>query len=462
MTAAQDPHCPGGRRTQRTFKSATQLLEVGLVAFQEVLLGRAPTTLQKVLGFVCTSYLMWTAVKRHKATEIRDPLQELSIWRSVIKMENDRHTFDFLTHSLWPSAPTRWASVPGQSAGKSDVVSSISDTSTLHEVDYYSLTSAFCDTSVLGNHMALSPTWDSGGLDTAYSHVDLDNLKSFPTLGDFQVYVDQLLSETASNDDLRFADFLNIPDLHENLTSRNRARAETDRTPPWQDVDVSPATTASNIQLASSLDPWASPDLSEPFISPQVLEEFLPPVKGPSAIEPVRSLREDAGSCNPPEGCAHYDTTQTILSILVGSLLVRAVLDFFRCKLPSPSSLPLLSTSEFILKDFRSFITSIRPSCRVFGLCTLAQWSRRDDTAAICTNSPCRGISRGVEPPDFRAPSCSTIHDKRAGGNHCSRRDTCAVGLDTVSEGDRGVHNPHRRGESLQLSPDNLLERVIS
>lgn len=225
MQATDVADFPRARKVRRLYKDATHMLQVGLSTFLGVLDGAVPTTLQKVLAFACVSKIMWDAVCRKKQDQdvaSHNPLDGLSVWRSAIQDLQDRTAFDHIAQALWdvtisPSVNEGVAKNVQQTETATGADASMTP---LTEDDFSTWCSPLfpfpeLDQSHDNPELAQACLFNSNSIYPASSMTaESDALSDF-----FQSGVDMLLSETAAHDDIRFADFLNIPGLEEALSS---------------------------------------------------------------------------------------------------------------------------------------------------------------------------------------------------------------------------------------------------
>jgi hypothetical protein len=96
----------GMRKLRKSYKNATDLLEVGLLTFKHVLQGGLPSSLKEVFAFATVSKVMSDLLRDRASTRLDCPLGSLPSWRDVLQDEQDRTRLDEVISILWPTWKT--------------------------------------------------------------------------------------------------------------------------------------------------------------------------------------------------------------------------------------------------------------------------------------------------------------------------------------------------------------------
>ncbi|KAK0733003.1 hypothetical protein B0T26DRAFT_669459 [Lasiosphaeria miniovina] len=199
IDTAQASSFPNSRRLKRLYKNAAHMLQVGLSTFHGIQQGILPRTLPKVLAFVCVSAVVWSATKQKDGGQA---------W------ETPSTAFPYGAPQL-PTSETGGLHKDVNSGPASTATRDVAD-GNLPACDFTEFDPLFMpqDSDLRNNDRLGASLFRSNT--TATNTNNLDPLPD-PLLDSFQFQVEHLLSEAASDDEIRFADFLNIPGLEETL-----------------------------------------------------------------------------------------------------------------------------------------------------------------------------------------------------------------------------------------------------
>jgi hypothetical protein len=233
------------RRLGQQCKSSSNFLNTGILTFRDVLRGQVPSTLKEVLAFVCLSYIM-SEVLRSKG-EIKPPVdffRGFPKWRQAIQDQSEREAFDEVVSLIWPEARMMLQVGPGHNE----------PFQIRESTEYPFLTPEDLQVSLAAQSsqcpgpeiqaVSVGPLADSNGDIFGRPSLGIRALSEEAaglttdgqirgvigpqhildkTSGDFQASedylqffqqpVEDLLWQTESSDDIRWSDFLNLPDL---------------------------------------------------------------------------------------------------------------------------------------------------------------------------------------------------------------------------------------------------------
>ncbi|KAI9164128.1 hypothetical protein HJFPF1_05765 [Paramyrothecium foliicola] len=329
---------PGARKVRRLYRDATHMLQVGLATFETVLEGVAPSSLQKVLAFICISKVMWNTVKRKGhgiGISAHDPLDNLRTWRLAVRDAQDRAVLDQVANTLWnvpmpglPSEPqTRAATRP----------SSYTDMSSMLLVATPSDSAFFDVKEPLGPDVPFeSIQCHFGG--TSEGYLPLDSFSSSSGAEDlaphFHNEVDLLLAETSAHDEIRFSDFLHIP--HSQMTP---SRPE-ERDVLGSRLQENPGTNtcwdftsnyfSPELRTAGVVPFWNDFNLTNGTISPMQLNKLPAPGWDPPDEVSASSWLQPPLPNNSNPGKTGQDDEKGLIKMLIGTLMFQVVVTFLR------------------------------------------------------------------------------------------------------------------------------------
>lgn len=332
MDATNDPSFPRANKVRRLYKDATHMLQIGLSTFLGILKGNVPTTLQKVLAFVFVSKIMWDTVNQNKRLGTddprRNPLDEIHLWRKAIYDSRDRLVLDRAVDDMWlnpkgSSTPDDASGIllPGLNARDQVlIIDNSSDPDISADPSLFDMPGGcLFDFLELDNPDPSSALPGSSLFDTlpGLEH-DASDSQTHMLLQSFQSNVGQLLTETSTTDNLRFADFLNIPGLEEILP---------------------PSTVPPILTQGPSI--YAPPPGDMPFDC-HIWEPLLGTIDPQAVLAPDPALSDTPGvsglSGSPRSGYTQSSSggrglgRPILATCLIGTLLFKAVMVFLRCK----------------------------------------------------------------------------------------------------------------------------------
>jgi hypothetical protein len=189
---------------------------------RDILRGQVPLTLKEVLAFVCLSYIMSEVLQsKGKMARQVDFFHGFPKWRQAIQDQSEREAFDEVISLIWTEASIPSSLAPHQQDAVN--MNNLAEFPWLNPVDFYD--SSMAQTS------QYPEVEMKAGID--YPLLDYTNngqILGFPLLADppggsfgrspppenwlqyFQEPVESLLRQTQASEDIRWSDFLNLPD----------------------------------------------------------------------------------------------------------------------------------------------------------------------------------------------------------------------------------------------------------
>ena len=295
IAATDSEGFPQAGKVKHLYRDATHMLQIGLSTFQGILEGVAPSTLQRTLAFVCVSKLMWASVHRNSKEQMslssRNPFDSLPMWRSGISCPSERNILGHVVRALWNveidaiAAKNEKGKMPAcQSQSQEDilVVNDISqpeqNSGRLYPPSFpFAEWDGLLDITGIGlpiqggnNPVAAKPPMPT--------MTKPDSNPPNSLIDSFFSEVDLLLTQTSENDDIRFGDFLHIPDLDQVLSGSNPDKPYKDST-TIEGNSVPPATSSHFGSSFTQMD-WESewPDLTT------LASQYERPDPGPSSF----------------------------------------------------------------------------------------------------------------------------------------------------------------------------------
>jgi hypothetical protein len=210
------------RRLRQQCKSSSNFFNTGILTLRDILRGQVPLTLKEVLAFVCLSYIMSEVLQsKGKMARPVDYFHGFPKWRQAIQDQSEREAFDEVISLIWTEASIPSSLAPHQQDAVN--MSNFAEFPWLNLADFYD--SSMAQTS---QHPEAEM---KAGID--YPLPDFTNngqILGFPPLADplggsfgrspppeswlqyFQEPVENLLRQTQASEDIRWSDFLNLPD----------------------------------------------------------------------------------------------------------------------------------------------------------------------------------------------------------------------------------------------------------
>ncbi|KAF4632634.1 hypothetical protein G7Y89_g5488 [Cudoniella acicularis] len=284
------------RRLGKSFGTAKNMLEIGILTFRDVLHGKTPESLEQVFAFASLSYMISKSLHAKGHLEESDILSGLLDWRSVIANEKEQLAFDEIAKLLWPEAKEILHFIPIQRRN----VGLRHDTSEL-------MSAPPNTTEVLLNPAALVPTEgaftpedqlpDVPQWDHEHAPIPPLNMIPEPFLDDLEMdppdrvceHLYHLLGETSAHPDFEFAKFLNVG-IPEQETLMDSTSYSTVTPPPY----INPRA----LQLPSSLGgnsdkPPLPPNCRSSPPNPHLEHSTGEKLDSPS-FQPMQDIRDSA------------------------------------------------------------------------------------------------------------------------------------------------------------------------
>jgi len=92
------------RKLRKSYVSAKNMLEMGILTFRDVLRDQTPTTLVDIFAFASLSYVISKTLHSNGHIKESDILSGILDWRAAICDEKERSAFDEIAKRLWPEA----------------------------------------------------------------------------------------------------------------------------------------------------------------------------------------------------------------------------------------------------------------------------------------------------------------------------------------------------------------------
>jgi hypothetical protein len=210
------------RRLRQQCKSSSNFFNTGILTLRDILRGQVPLTLKEVLAFVCLSYIMSEVLQsKGKMARPVDFFHGFPKWRQAIQDESEREAFDEVISLIWTEASIPSSLAPHQQDAVN--MNNFAEFPWLNPADFY-------DSSMAQTSQHLEAEMKAG---IDYPLPDFTNngqILGFPPLADppggsfsgspapeswlqyFQEPVETLLRQTQASEDIRWSDFLNLPD----------------------------------------------------------------------------------------------------------------------------------------------------------------------------------------------------------------------------------------------------------
>lgn len=92
------------RKLRKSYVTAKNMLDMGILTFRNVLHGQIPTTLVDIFAFASLSYVISKTLHTNGHIAESDILAGILDWRDAIVDESERSAFDDIANRLWPEA----------------------------------------------------------------------------------------------------------------------------------------------------------------------------------------------------------------------------------------------------------------------------------------------------------------------------------------------------------------------
>lgn len=99
-----DSTSPDVRKLRKSYVTAKNMLDMGILTFRNVLYGQIPTTLVDIFAFASLSYVISKTLHSNGHIDESDILAGILDWRAAIVDESERSTFDEIARQLWPES----------------------------------------------------------------------------------------------------------------------------------------------------------------------------------------------------------------------------------------------------------------------------------------------------------------------------------------------------------------------
>jgi len=286
-----DSTLPDIRKLRKSYVTAKDMLEMGILTFRAVLHGQIPTNLVEIFAFASLSYVISKTLHAKGHLDESDILSGLLDWRAAITDERERFAFDEIAKRLWPEAKEIMHFIPMERKEMSPETAGLrrgeSETrcapSSIPQGAMDSGTSRPTEESFTSREdPPLSPpcVHECASIlqENAFPIPCLSEVENEP--GGLQDHVRQLLQETKSHDDCMFSDFLDFDSI---LQEGFMDPSFYPTTPP----DINPEVlNRSSLQTGCSIDTQSA--LSESPSSPRLHSEE------PSPVEPMDPTASDS------------------------------------------------------------------------------------------------------------------------------------------------------------------------
>ncbi|KAF8847515.1 hypothetical protein BDZ45DRAFT_681848 [Acephala macrosclerotiorum] len=208
------------RKLRKSYVTAKNMLDTGILTLRNVLHGQIPTTLVDIFAFASLSYVISKTLHSNGHIDQSDILSGILDWRAAIVDESERSAFDEIASRLWPEAkeimhfiPIRRKELSPETAGlRLDKGETISTSSSIHQEALDTGTSRPGEEYISSGEDLLPSPWAH-----EYPSIFQANTFPIPSLsemqpppGGLQDYAYQLVQETGSRGDFMFSTWLNL------------------------------------------------------------------------------------------------------------------------------------------------------------------------------------------------------------------------------------------------------------
>jgi hypothetical protein len=221
------------RRLRQDCKSPSKFLNAGILTFRNIIRNQVPSTLKDVLAFVCLSSIMSEVLhSKGSITHPVDYFQSFPNWREAVQDQSERVAFDELVPIIWAEASVTLFNSPLQQDAANLINIEQQPWFNTADIDLFPKEPILQQPGAeeQAERGPISPSDMSGvfgyladitdiGQIQAYQHsTDFDGGTSSSRLGaehvlpSFQKPVKDLLEQTQAFEDIRWSDFLNLPD----------------------------------------------------------------------------------------------------------------------------------------------------------------------------------------------------------------------------------------------------------
>ncbi|CZR61567.1 uncharacterized protein PAC_11464 [Phialocephala subalpina] len=211
------------RRLRKSYITAKNMLDMGILTFRNVLHGQIPTTLVDIFAFASLSYVISKTLHSNGHIDQSDILAGIVDWRAAIADESERSAFDEIANRLWPEAKEILHFIPIKRKELSPETAGLG----LDEGEITSAPSSICQEALDTGTSRPGEECISSGVDPLlspcaheYASIFQANTLPIPYLsemqsppGGLQDYVCQLVQETKSHEDFMFSAWLNLDSM---------------------------------------------------------------------------------------------------------------------------------------------------------------------------------------------------------------------------------------------------------
>lgn len=92
------------RKLRKSYVTAKNMLDMGILTFRNVLHGQIPTTLVEIFAFASLSYVISKTLHSNGHIDESDILSGILDWRAAIVDESEKSAFDEIAKQLWPES----------------------------------------------------------------------------------------------------------------------------------------------------------------------------------------------------------------------------------------------------------------------------------------------------------------------------------------------------------------------
>ncbi|KAH8670139.1 hypothetical protein BGZ60DRAFT_430610 [Tricladium varicosporioides] len=277
------------RKLKKSYLTAKNMLEMGILTFRNVLRGRTPTTLADIFAFASLSYVISKTLHSNGHIDKSDILSGILDWRAAIVDEKERSAFDEIAKRLWPEAneimhffPIARRELSPESPGLRH------DESKLRCAPSPVPQATFDERSCMPGEECIATQEDPLLSLWAHEYASTFQANTYPIpcpgeaqspLGGLQDHTYQLIRETMSHDEFAFSTWLNrestvLEDFTDPSLNQNTA-------PNIGPEVLTPSQTGCSIGTESAASESPCPPLCG-FEAPPPIEDIDPPADDPA------------------------------------------------------------------------------------------------------------------------------------------------------------------------------------
>jgi hypothetical protein len=215
-----DSTSPDIRKLRKSYVTAKNMLDMGILTFRNVLHGQIPTTLVDIFAFASLSYVISKTLHSNGHMDQSEILSGILDWRAAIVDESEKSAFDEIAKQLWPEANeimhffpiTKKALSPETAGLRLDEGETRSVPPSIPQEALDTGSSRPCSEHISSGEGPLLFHW-------AHEYASNFEADAFPipSLGEMQLppcgiqdYACQLVHETKSYEDFMFSTWLNL------------------------------------------------------------------------------------------------------------------------------------------------------------------------------------------------------------------------------------------------------------